>query len=232
MIELTGVSKRYGAVTALDNVTITIPDRARVAVLGPSGSGKTTLLRVLAGLEIPDTGTIAIDGTIVNDPGPLVPPAGRGIGFVFQVPALWPHMTVRNNILFAMGGIEPAEADRRLGDLLDRMSIAPLRDRYPDQISGGQARRVALARALAPRPSILLFDEPLTNLDDEIREELLTLIGESVKDSGATMVFVTHNKAEAGIVADTILKCRDGQITGPLVRTQGNGHDKTGSAPI
>jgi iron(III) transport system ATP-binding protein len=232
MIELIGVSKRYGAVTALDNVTITIPDHARVAVLGPSGSGKTTLLRLLAGLEIPDTGTIVIDGTIVNDPGPLVPPSGRGIGFVFQAPALWPHMTVANNILFAMGGIEPAEAERRLCELLDRMSIAPLSDRYPDQISGGQARRVALARALAPKPSILLFDEPLTNLDDEIREELLTLIGESVKDSGATMVFVTHNKAEAGIVADTILKCRDGQITGPLVRSRETGHDKTRTAPI
>jgi iron(III) transport system ATP-binding protein len=225
MIELTGISKRYGAVTALDNVTLSIPDHARIAVLGPSGSGKTTLLRVLAGLEIPDSGSISIDGRIVNDPDPIIPPSGRAIGFVFQAPALWPHMTVGNNILFAMGGTGPAEADRRLGELLDRMSITQLRDRYPDQISGGQARRVALARALAPRPSILLFDEPLTNLDDEIREELLVLIGESVKDSGATMVFVTHNRTEAGIVADTILKCKDGRITGPLVRG-------TGAAPI
>jgi iron(III) transport system ATP-binding protein len=231
MIELTGVSKRYGAVTALDTITLSIPDQARVAVLGPSGSGKTTLLRILAGLEIPDTGTITIGDRMVNDPDPLIPPSGRGIGFVFQSPALWPHMTVGANILFAMDGVEPGEADRRLGELLDRMSIGQLRDRYPDQISGGQARRVALARALAPKPSILLFDEPLTNLDDEIREELLTLIGESVRNSGATMVFVTHNKAEAGVIADTILRCKDGHITGPLVRGCDTS-DGTNPAPI
>jgi len=196
----------------VDNVSFVIPDRARVAILGPSGSGKTTLLRLIAGLEIPDAGKIIIDGRMVNDPFLLVPPSERGVGFVFQAPALWPHMTVAGNILFALYDCTPASAQERLSDLLDRMSITHLRNRYPDQISGGEARRVALARALAHRPSILLFDEPLTNLDDDLRVDLLALIAESVKDSGASMLFVTHNAAEATSIADTTLRCKNGQI--------------------
>jgi iron(III) transport system ATP-binding protein len=210
MIELNGVRKSYGNVVAVNRVSLDIPDHARIAITGPSGSGKTTLLRLIAGLEIPDEGTITMDGKLANDPDPVIPPSGRGIGFVFQTAALWPHMTVRQNILFGLQGMPVKTAENRITALLERMGIAHLKERYPDQISGGEARRVALARALAIRPSLLLFDEPLTSLDDEIREDLLNLITATVRESGASMVFVTHNPMEAEAVADTILRFRQG----------------------
>jgi ABC-type sulfate/molybdate transport systems ATPase subunit len=124
-------------------------------------------------------------------------------------------MTVGDNILFALHGTPPAEAEKRLAGLLDRMSATHLRDRYPDQISGGEAQRIALARALAPKPAILLFDEPLTNLDDELREDLLTLIDENVRASGASMIFVTHSRHEAESAAETVLNYRKGEIVIP-----------------
>ena len=212
MIELNGIKKKFGTVAAVNGVSLVIPDNARIAITGPSGSGKTTLLRIIAGLEVPDAGTIIIDGRTVNDPSVRVPPSERGIGFVFQTAALWPHMTVEENILFALHGTPHAEAERRLSELLIRMSASHLRDRFPDQISGGEARRIALARALAPKPSLLLFDEPLTNLDDELREDLLVLIDENVRASGASMIFVTHNRREAGAIAETVLSYRNGEI--------------------
>ena len=212
MIELNGIRKVFGTVVAAKRVSLKIPDHARIAITGPSGSGKTTLLRIIAGLEVPDEGTVSLDGRIVSGPDVRVPPAERGIGFVFQTAALWPHMTLGENILFTLHGTPPAEAEERLAGLLDRMSATHLRDRYPDQISGGEARRVALARALAPKPAILLFDEPLTNLDDELREDLLTLIDENVKTSQACMVYVTHNRHEAAVIAETVLNYRNGEI--------------------
>jgi iron(III) transport system ATP-binding protein len=210
MIELKGIRKMYGNVAAVNRVSLVIPDNARIAITGPSGSGKTTLLRLIAGLDVPGEGTILMDGRVANDPGIVIPPSERGVGFVFQAAALWPHMTVRQNILFGLQGIPANEAEDRITTLLARMGIAHLEGRYPDQISGGEARRVALARALAPRPSILLFDEPLTNLDDELREDLLLLITSTVKESGASMVFVTHNTSEAAAVAETVLRFRKG----------------------
>jgi iron(III) transport system ATP-binding protein len=215
MIELDGIRKMFGTAVAAKQVTLSVPDRARIAITGPSGSGKTTLLRMIAGLEMPDKGTITIDGRIVNDPGIRVPPAERGIGFVFQSAALWPHLTVGENILFALHGTSPAVAEERLAGLLDRMSAAHLRDRYPGQISGGEARRIALARALAPKPAILLFDEPLTNLDDELREDLLALIDENVRDSKSCMIYVTHNRHEATVIAETVLNYRKGELIIP-----------------
>ena len=215
MIELSGIRKSYGDVVAVNGISLVIPDHARIAITGPSGSGKTTLLRLIAGLEIPDEGTIVLDGKLANDPGPLLPPSARGIGFVFQTAALWPHMTVRQNVLFCLQGTPRKEAEERVTELLEQMGIAHLKERYPDQISGGEARRVALARALAPRPSILLFDEPLTSLDDELRQDLLSLIARTVRESGATMVFVTHNPAEAGAVADTLIRFRNGEVVLP-----------------
>jgi iron(III) transport system ATP-binding protein len=212
MIELTGIRKVFGTTTAVNRVSLEIPDRSRIAITGPSGSGKTTLLRIIAGLEVPDEGTIAIDGRIANDPAVRLLPAERGIGFVFQTAALWPHMTAAENILFAMHDLPDGEAVRRLDGLMERMSVSSLKDRYPGQISGGEARRIALARALAPRPSLLLFDEPLTNLDDDLREALLALIDENVRASGASMIFVTHNRTEASRIADTVLSYRKGEI--------------------
>jgi iron(III) transport system ATP-binding protein len=215
MIELDGISRSFGSTAVLRRVSLFVPDHSRIAITGPSGSGKTTLLRIIAGLDAPDEGTIRIDGKTASDPAIRIRPAERGIGFVFQTAALWPHMTVAENILFALHDHPEDNGMKRLDELLDRMSICHLRDRYPDQISGGEARRVALARALAPRPPHLLLDEPLTNLDDELREELLMLIDENVRVSGASMVYVTHNRREASEIADKTLTCRNGEILQP-----------------
>lgn len=214
MIVLEDVCKSFGDTLAVDNVSLGIPDRSRIAILGPSGSGKTTLLRLVAGLEMPDKGTISMGGHIVSSSDVFVPPSERRIGFVFQSGALWPHMTVAENILFAVDGIPEGEQQQRLNHLLDRMAIPHLRDRYPDQISGGEARRVALARALAPRPEVLLLDEPLTNLDRALREELLDLIAESAREQGSIMLYVTHDEHEAAIVADSIIRFESGRVVG------------------
>jgi iron(III) transport system ATP-binding protein len=216
MIELKDISKTFDSYKAVDRVSFTIPDHAQVVLLGPSGSGKTTLLRLIAGLEIPDTGTITMDGRLMSSPSTMVPPSERSIGFVFQSGALWPHMTVADNIRFAIGDLMPAEQQQRTRALMERMGILPLAGRYPDQISGGEARRVALARALAPRPATLLFDEPLTNLDRTLREDLLLLIIESVREAGSRMLYVTHDEYEAEKIDGTIIRfdkgtiCRDG----------------------
>ena len=216
MIELDTISKTFGTHQAVNHVSLVIPDHAQLTLLGPSGSGKTTLLRLIAGLEIPDSGTITMDGRLVSSPACMVPPSERSIGFVFQTGALWPHMTVAENIRFALAGLKPEEQQQRTQSLMERMGILPLADRYPDQISGGEARRVALARALAPRPATLLFDEPLTNLDRTLREDLLLLIIESVQETGSRMLFVTHDEYEAERIDGTIIRfdngtiCRDG----------------------
>jgi len=212
MLEISGISKAFGTVVAIRDLSLTVADQDRIAITGPSGSGKTTLLRIIAGLEIPDGGKIAIGGKIANDPGIRIPPSGRGIGFVFQTAALWPHMTVRENIRFALHDRPSGDAERRTSALLDRMSASHLRDRYPSQISGGEARRVSIARALAAEPPLLLFDEPLTNLDDDLRQDLLALIDENVRLSRAGMIFVTHNRSEAEQIAGTVLKFRNGEI--------------------
>ena len=212
MIVLEDVCKSFGDHAAVDHVSLEIPDHARVAILGPSGSGKTTLLRLIAGLEMPDDGTISVDGRIVSSPDVFVPPSERRIGFVFQSPALWPHMTIAGNILFAIDTLPEEEQQHRLSSLLDRMGIPHICDRYPDQISGGEARRVALARALAPRPETLLFDEPLTNLDRPLREDLLRLIAESALSDGSIMLYVTHDEDEAAAVANTIIRIDTGRI--------------------
>ncbi len=212
MIKLCDVSKIYGNVHAVNQVSLEIPLHARVAILGPSGSGKTTLLRLIAGLEIPDSGKIIMNGRIVSSPEVVTAPAERKIGFVFQSPALWPHMTLQENILFALEEWDEDAAQRRIDELLDRMGILQLKDRYPNQISGGQARRVSLARALANKPGTLLFDEPLSNLDRRLREDLLLLISESVRTTGSRMVYVTHDEHEAETVADTILYFENGML--------------------
>ena len=212
MIEFENISKTFNSQRAVDHVSLIIPDHARVALVGPSGSGKTTLLRLIAGLEIPDTGSISMDGRVVSSPDFVIPPSERSIGFVFQSPALWPHMTVADNIRFALENLPPEEQEQRTRSLLERMMILPLADRYPDQISGGEARRVALARSLAPRPATLLFDEPLTNLDRPLREDLLLLILESVREAGSSMVYVTHDDFEAETIAGTTFRFDKGSI--------------------
>lgn len=205
MIVLNQVSKSYGAVKAVERISLKVPAHSSMAILGPSGSGKTTLLRLIAGLETPDEGEVSFWGEMVSRPGWVKPPHQRGIGFVFQTPALWPHMTVAQNILFGMNGVPRPQARGRLDEMITQLRLDGLAHRYPAQLSGGEARRVALARALAPRLRCLLLDEPLTNLDAELKGEILTAIKALVDETRPCLVYVTHDAGEAAFISDRIL---------------------------
>ncbi len=214
MIAVASLSRRYDHVRALEDVSFEIASGAALAVVGPSGSGKTTLLRLIAGLEQPDAGEVLLDGCVVSRPGWSLAPHRRGVGLVFQTPALWPHMTVAQNILFGLRGLPSAEARARLEALLVRTGLKGLERRYPHQLSGGQARRVALARALAPRPRFLLLDEPLTNLDARLRDDMLELILAAAQEAAATLLYVTHRMEEAARVASRVLTLEAGRVVG------------------
>jgi ABC-type Fe3+/spermidine/putrescine transport system ATPase subunit len=209
-VEVSHVSKHYGATAALDDVSITFVDGEMFCLLGPSGSGKTTLLRAIAGFVIPDAGTIHIDGTRVDD----VPVNKRDIGMVFQNYALFPHMTVRDNIAFgveARGGSR-AEADRGVAEMLELVQLTGYDARKPAQLSGGQQQRVALARALVTRPKVLLLDEPLGALDRRLRQEMQVELRQIQRNMGITTVFVTHDQEEALTLSDRIAILDHGRI--------------------
>ena len=213
-LEIESLTKRFGTTLAADNVTFGLEDGLFLALLGPSGSGKTTVLRMLAGLETPDGGRIAVGGRVLYGAGRVVPPEERDIGMVFQDYALWPHMTVAQNIAFGLrlrrlGG---AEIDRQVAQALDLVHLNGLGARYPDQLSGGQQQRVAIARALAIRPRLLLLDEPLSNLDAALREEMRVELVRLLKNQGITAVYVTHDRIEALAMSDRIVVLRDGRI--------------------
>ncbi len=179
---------RSPAVKAVDAVSLDLAPSARLAVLGPSGCGKTTLLRLIAGLEVPDAGEILIRGKVVSRPGWALQPGRRGLGFVFQEPALWPHMTVAGNVLFGLHGLTKDVSRRRLGQLMELIGLqGDSRSRYPHQLSGGEARRVALARTLAPRPHCLLLDEPRPTWIPESKARMLDLINRAAQLSGAAI---------------------------------------------
>lgn len=198
----TGVTKQFGEYTALDDVSIEIPGGSLTALLGPSGSGKSTLLRVIAGLETPDTGSVEIDGNVVTG----VRPQDRGVGFVFQHYAAFKHMNVRDNIGFGMSVRRrpKAEIRERVAELLALVQLEGLGDRYPSQLSGGQRQRMALARALAVEPSVLLLDEPFGALDARVRAELRRWLRRLHEQVHVTTVLVTHDQEEAMEVADRI----------------------------
>lgn len=208
--------KRYGAVTAVANVDFEIDEGTFVSLLGPSGCGKTTTLRCIAGLETPDEGTIRIGETEVFSAtlGLSVPIHSRKIGMVFQNYALWPHMTVFENIAFPLRVQHYSRADLvdRVGKVLEMLGIQGLERRYPSQISGGQQQRVALARALVHDSQLLLFDEPLSNLDAKLREQAIGELKEVHRTLGKTIVYVTHNQVEALAMSDVMAVMRDGAI--------------------
>jgi len=212
MIELRGVSKHFGPTVAVAEVTVTLAISAPVALLGPSGCGKTTLLRLIAGLEVPDAGEVLFAGKVASRPGWVLAPHLRSIGFVFQQPALWPHLSVARNVAFGLGRMPRAQAAARLGEVLEQTGLTHLRDRLPHQLSGGEARRVALARALAPRPTWLLMDEPLSNLDSDAKEELLALIRDIGSHAGVGLVYVTHDEGEALRLTPRVLRMRNGRL--------------------
>ena len=209
MILLDRVAKRFGDTDALAGASLCVDRGEVVALLGPSGCGKTTLLRTIAGFETPDGGTVRIAGTQVAGGGAWVPPERRRIGMVFQDYALFPHLTVADNVGFAL---PRAERGARVPLLLTLVDLCGLGERYPDQLSGGQQQRVALARALAAKPDLVLLDEPWSNIDPTLRIELSDELTRILRPLGVTVVLVTHDREEAFSLADRIALMRDGAI--------------------
>jgi multiple sugar transport system ATP-binding protein len=209
-IRVEHVVKRYAGATALHDVSLTVHDREFMVLLGPSGCGKTTLLRMLAGFESPDEGTILIDGRDMTD----VPPAKRGIAMVFQSYALFPHLKVADNISFGlrMHNVGRDEVRRRLTSAAELMQIGRFLDRYPSQLSGGQRQRVAVARALVMEPSVILMDEPLSNLDALLRLQMRAELKRLLQEVRTTTVYVTHDQVEALSMGDRTAVMRDGRI--------------------
>ena len=213
-LRCTGVSKSLGGRAVLSSLDLAIEAGEVVSLLGPSGSGKTTLLRSIAGLIDPDRGTIRLGDRVVWSERTAVPPEKRRIGMVFQDYALWPHMTVAGNLSFGLRAQRLAEREiaMRVDHALDVARLAPYRDRFPSELSGGQQQRVAIARCLAARPALMLFDEPLSNLDAALREDMRIEMMELVRREAATVIYVTHDQAEAMAVSDRIAVMRDGRI--------------------
>lgn len=210
MIECKDLSRSFGSIRGVDAVSFSIS--GDIILLGPSGSGKTTLLRLIAGLEVPDSGTMKLDGIQVSGPGWAVQPHLRRLSCMFQTPALWPHMTVSQNILFALEPTPHNEAEGRLHELLDRASLSHLAGRYPRELSGGEARRVALVRALARTSRFLLLDEPLLNLNHELKDQIFDLLMEWKCRMQASLVYVTHDLDEAGRIPGTVLRMKEGRL--------------------
>lgn len=209
-IRIDGVSRRYGPVRALDDLSVEIAQDEFIAILGPSGSGKSTLLRLIAGLDKPSTGKIFFKGQDVTD----LPPHKRGIGMVFQEFLLFPHRTVRENLAFPLRMTKetPAKIAARLDWVEGVLSLGGLMDRYPNQLSGGQQQRVALGRGLVAHPTLLLLDEPLANLDRELRQEMEVEIRRYQKQLGIPFIYVTHNQEEALSMSDRVAVIHKGRL--------------------
>jgi len=216
-ITIDRLAKRFGSgPAAVDELSIDLPAGAFLVLLGPSGCGKTTTLRMLAGLEDPTGGRIRFGDRVIadGDAGTLLPAERRGIGMVFQSYALWPHMTVRGNVEWPLTVAKWGAADRRAraDEVLGMLGVAQLADRYPGELSGGQQQRVAIARTIAPRPGVLLFDEPLSNLDARLRVDTRAELVGVHRATGATSVYVTHDQTEALAMATHIAVLRDGKL--------------------
>jgi iron(III) transport system ATP-binding protein len=209
MICCHGVSKRYGAVRAVNEAQLCVERGEFVALLGPSGCGKTTLLRLIAGFEEPEAGTVEVAGLPVAGAGTWVPPERRKVGMVFQDYALFPHLTVAENIGF---GLRRAERRMRVPAVLALVDLCGLGDRYPHELSGGQQQRVALARALAPGPELVLLDEPWSNIDPHLRSSMRDELARILRAINVTVVLVTHDREEAFSLADRIALMRNGSV--------------------
>src|SRR6476660_6363767 len=213
-IEIRNLDKTFGSFHALKAVSLDIAEKEFVTFLGPSGCGKTTMLRTLAGFLTPDRGTVAVAGRLLSSPQGVVPPERRRMGMVFQNYAVWPHMTVLENVAFGLriGKVDRRQVQERVAHVLDAVGLTGLEQRHPGQLSGGQQQRVALARSLVVEPSILLLDEPLPNLDAKLRERMRTELKELQRRTGITFVYVTHDQAEALALSDHVAVMSGGRL--------------------
>jgi iron(III) transport system ATP-binding protein len=214
-ISLRDLGKRYGGVAALEHLSLDVRPGELVALLGPSGCGKTTTLRLVAGFLKPETGEIRVGDRLLSSPAAVVPPERRRMAMIFQSYALWPHMTVAQNVGYGLRfqrGIARAERARRVQEMLKVVRLDGLEARYPGELSGGQQQRVAVARALVVEPEILLLDEPLSNLDANLREEMRFEIRRLHEAFGITTLYVTHDQAEAMVISDRIAVLERGRL--------------------
>ena len=205
------LSRAFGGRQVVDEVSLSIEAGRVMCLLGPSGCGKSTTLRMIAGVERPDRGRIAIDGAEVFGPGHVLPPEARGVGLMFQDFALFPHLTVAGNVAFGLKG-DAGQKARRVGELLEKVNLTGFADKHPHELSGGEQQRVALARALAPRPRVMLMDEPFSGLDNRLRDGVRDATLALLKEEGAAVLLVTHEPDEAMRMADEIALMRAGRI--------------------
>jgi len=208
------LTKRYPAADepAVDGATFELDEGRLLALVGESGSGKTTLLRLLAGLETPDRGEVRLDGRVISSPGSVLPPERRGIGLVFQNHALFPHLNVEGNITFGLRHLRREERAEVVPTVLDLVGLGGFAKRYPHELSGGERQRIALARALAPNPRLLLLDEPFSSLDARLRQSVRDETRAILRERNATAVFVTHDTGDALSIADGIVVLRKGRV--------------------
>jgi len=213
-LDLLRLTKRYGAIASVDALDLAVEEGEFLCLLGPSGCGKTTTLRMIAGFIEPDEGEIRVAGQTVSMPGRMLPPERRNMGMIFQSYAVWPHMTVRENVGYGlrMRGVAAAEREARVSAMLKATKLDTYESRYPAELSGGQQQRVALARALAPNPEILLLDEPLSNLDANLRGDMRFEIRRLHDEFHNTSIYVTHDQTEAMTMADRIVVMNAGRI--------------------
>jgi ABC-type Fe3+/spermidine/putrescine transport system ATPase subunit len=213
-LQLNNLGRMFGIVPAVDNVSLTLTDGEFVSLLGPSGCGKTTTLRMIAGFIKPSSGTISVSGKVISSPGGMVAPEHRGMSMIFQSYAIWPNMTVAENVAFGLTlrKMPNSEVRARTEKMLDVVHLGHLKDRYPSELSGGQQQRVALARAIVIEPAVLLLDEPLSNLDANLREEMRSEIRRLHDEFKITTVYVTHDQSEAMVTSDRIVVMNQGRI--------------------
>ena len=211
---LRNLTRTFGDFTAVDNFNLTLQEGELVSLLGPSGCGKTTTLRMIAGFMTPTSGTIEVDGEVISSPTSSLPPEKRKMSMIFQSYAIWPNMTVAENVGFGLQvrKVKPDEIRRRVDAILEKVQMGHLRERYPAELSGGQQQRVALARAIVVKPAVLLLDEPLSNLDANLREEMRFEIRRLHDEFKITTVYVTHDQAEAMVTSDRIAVMNRGRV--------------------
>ncbi|HWR21087.1 MAG TPA: ABC transporter ATP-binding protein, partial [Verrucomicrobiae bacterium] len=214
VIRLDRVSKHYGGdgTPAVEEISFSVEQGEILVLLGPSGCGKTTTLRLIAGFEAPDGGRIEIGGRTVAHSTIFLPPEQRGVGMVFQDYALFPHLTVQENVAFGLRHVSVEQQQNRIAEALELVGLSTLQGRYPYELSGGQQQRVALARALAPGPQVVLLDEPFSNLDADMRAQIREDVSAILRQAGTTAIFVTHDQEEAFVIADRVGVLNHGRL--------------------